>query len=675
MKKLVSLLSAITLTASASVSVIACAQIQPPTKKAALYNEQDINILLKQVSKVYYLNSSESTKYDFNYVYQNMVKNKWIKELDKTAEASGQNGIDNTSRISDIQSVYFGYQLINSKLKDKSKIEITSGQTPKDPNLLMNLSNIYPTLISFITKGQILEMLLYLADLGINIMPQIISEQGILDYAAALLPDANIKKLAEALNPSQSKYKNYTIEQTLNSAIVDFGNALNVFANKDERYKNSTANEATQWRDPALNGVVLAMQDLPKQSNINLNIVDNWDALCGIINFARIMIIYLNNFATQRLLVIDSNPTTINTLTWKELQAIRSTKYSNIKNEIDVKNLIRYLNKAVSEETGNELQNLLQFLFRGQQNYKRIDGGGIIPIPDIDGFISNFTNKNYSDIGLSGVFKALLNGTSTPEKPIGSMLVGGLGLISSNNNIVGNLSEKIIKPLITTALKVAVSLGTIDEKTANLINSLMDQGVLINPWDVTWNSLLKSLMDKKFNENKTINVLGFPISGNYTIKTFLSRLTDLTTTNENDPLKLDFNNIGNLVNQLQGVVKVAQENPKELITKLGYIRPSKKGEEAFIKNGSFFDYLNKILNDTKGSNGLFEALNAKTEEFKEMQAELKKQMQAKFNSVEVTNENQLDHNTFEYIINNKTIIIKIVIVKNKYSISAISIKN
>ncbi|AVN60335.1 hypothetical protein CG007_01725 [Mesoplasma entomophilum] len=672
MRKLISLLAAITLTASASASLIACSQIQPKAKKPAVYDSQDINILLKQVSKAYYLNSDKTINYDFNFVYENMIKNKWIKELDKSAEASGKNGIDNTSRISDIQSVYFGDQIINSKLKDKSEIKIVAGQAPKNLNLLMNLSGIYPTLISFINNGQIIELVLYLVDLGINVMPQIISDQGILDYAAALLPDANIKKLAEALNPPKDKYKNYTMEEVLNSAIVDFGNALNIFAGKDQRYKNSSSDEANKWRASALNGVVLAMQDLPKQSNINLNIVDNWDALCGVINFARVMVIYLNNFAAQRLTVIENTQGTIKELSWDELQKIRNTKYEKVNNELDIKNFIKYLDKAFNDESGKELQNLLQFLFRGQKNYKQVAGS--LPIPDIDGFISNFTNKVYDDVGLSGVFKAILNGTSTPEKPIGSMLVGGLGLVSSNNNIVGKLSEKVIKPLIITALKAAVAVGTINEKTANLIIDLMNKGVLLNPWDVTWESFLNPFMDKQLNPGKKVNILGFPISGDYTIRTLLNRLTYLTTTENNDSLKLDFKNLSDLINQLQGVIKVAQENPKELLTKLGYIRPSKNDEDVFIKSGSFFDYLNRILNDTKGSNGLFNALNVKTEEFKDMQAKLREDMQAKFNSVEVSSEKQIDHNTFEYIINNKTITIKIDVVKNKYSITAISMK-
>ncbi|AVN63713.1 hypothetical protein CG006_01810 [Mesoplasma florum] len=672
MRKLISLLAAVTLTASASASVIACGQIQPKVKEPAVYNSQDINILLKQVSKAYYLNSNESTNYDFNYVYENMIKNKWIKQLDATAETSNTNRINNNSRFTDIQSTYFGNELISSKLKDKSEIQIISGTAPKDPNIIMNISNIYPTLISFMSNGQIVEMILFLVDLGITLMPQIISDQGLLDYAAALLPDANIKKLADALSPSTAKYQNYTMEEVLNSSIVDFGNALNVFAGKEARYKNSTAKEANEWRAAALNGSVLAMQDLSKQSNVNLNIVDNWDSLCSIVNFARVLVIYLNNFATQRLEIIESG-SNIDPLSWSNLQSIRNTKYSEVKNELDIKNLIRYLDKTFNDESGKEIQNLLQFLFRGHDKYKPAANG---LIPDIDGFMYNFTNTVYDDAGLSGVFKALLNGTSTPDKPIGSMLVGGLGLVSSNNNIVGKISESILKPLITTALKAAAALGTIDEKTANLLIDLINDGILSKPWDVTWDKFLKPFTNKKLNENRKVNILGFPVSGDYTIKTLLTRLTDLTT-EDDQPLKIDFNNVSNLVNQLQGVVKVAQENPKDLLSKLGYIRSSTSigDDKKFIKSGSFFDYLGKILNDTKGSNGLFTALNNKTKEFKEAQEKLKQEMQKQFDSIEVSNEKQIDDNNFEYIIDNKTITITIKVVKNKYSISAMSIIN
>ncbi|AVN64384.1 MULTISPECIES: lipoprotein [Mesoplasma] len=675
MRKLISLLAAITLTASASASVIACGQIQPKTKDPVVYNSQDINILLKQVAKAYYLNSNESTNYDFNYVYENMIKNKWIKQLDATAETSNTNGINNNSRFTDIQSTYFGNELISSKLNDKSDIQIISGTAPKDPNMIMNISNIYPTLISFMSNGQIIELILFLVDLGITLMPQIISDQGLLDYAAALLPDANIKKLADALSPSTAKYQNYTMEEVLNSSIVDFSNALNVFAGKEARYKNSTAKEANEWRAAALNGSVLAMQDLSKQSNVNLNIVDNWDSLCSIVNFARVLVIYLNNFATQRLEIIEKSESNIETLSWSNLQSIRSAKYSEVKNELDIKNLIRYLDKTFNDESGKEIQNLLQFLFRGHNKYKPAANG---LIPDIDGFMYNFTNTVYDDAGLSGVFKALLNGTSTPDKPIGSMLVGGLGLVSSNNNIVGKLSEVILKPLITTALKAAAALGTINEKTANLLIDLINKGVLLKPWDVTWDKFLKPFTNKELNENGKVNILGFPVSGDYTIKTLLTRLTDLTT-EDDQPLKIDFNNVSNLVNQLQGVVKVAQENPKDLLTKLGYIRSSIGDDKEFIKSGSFFDYLGKILNDTKGSNGLFTALNNKTKEFKDMQETLKQKMQKQFDSIEVSNEKQIDDNNFEYVINDKTtvatITITIKVVKNKYSISAMSIKN
>lgn len=674
MKKLISLLAAVTITASASTAVIACSGIPYTAKIAdAKYNQDDINILLKQVSKSYYLNQNSATKYDFNYVYENMIKNKFIQELDSSAQSSGENGINNYGRFIDIQKVYFGDQIINSKLANKSAIEISAGIAPKDPNIIMTISGIYPTLISLISNGQVIELVLYLVDLGINIMPNIISDQGLLDYAAALLPDANIQKLAEALNPS--KYKNYTIEQALNSSIVDFANALNVFANREEKYKNSTADEATKWRAPALNGIALAIQDLSKQSHVNLDIVDNWESLCGIINFVRIFSMYLSNFATMRIEAWKT-PENVKTLSWQELSTIRNKKYSDVANELNIKDLINYLNLAVNdqkdnaEQKGYELQNLLQFLFRGNEKYKQID---VIP-PKLDGFISNFINHDYNEVGLSGVFKSLLNGVSTYDKPLGSMLVGGLGMISANNKLVGIGGETIIPPLISIVLKLAVTTGTISQEIADMINNLVDNGILSKPWDVAWEHLLNPLLDKQLNPDQTFNILGFPINGNNSIRTFLAKLSALVSTDENEPLKVDFVKVSNLINQLQGVIKVAQENPKELLPKLGYIRPNSNNENGSVREDSFFDYLNQILLDTKGNNGLFKALNLKTELFKKQQLELKAKMQTEFNKLEITNTNIIDDKTFEYTINNQVISIKIDVIKDKYSITAINIK-
>ncbi|ATZ18012.1 lipoprotein [Mesoplasma melaleucae] len=669
MKKLISLLAAVTITASSTTTVIACGGIPYIKKTDVKYNQDDINILLKQVSKAYYLNHNSTTKYDFNYVYENMVKNKFIQELDSSAQTSGENGINNYGRFSDIQRLYFGDQIINSKLADKSAIEISAGTAPKDPNIIMSISGIYPTIMSLLSNGKIIELVLYLADLGINIMPNNISDQGLLAYAAALLSDANIQKLSKALNPS--KYKNYSIEQALNSSIIDFANALNVFSNRKERYKNSTAEEATKWRGPALNGVALAMQDLSKQSHMNLDIVDNWESLCGVINFVRIFAIYLSNFATSRIEAIGENTENAKTLTWKELTAIRVKKYSEITNELNIKDLIVYLNLAVNDKNGKELQNLLQFLFRGYEKYKQID---VIP-PSIDGFISNFINHDYSEVGLSGVFKALLNGISNKEQPLGSMLVGGLGLLSANNKIVDLAGEIIIPPLISAALKAAVAIGTISQEIADMINNLVSEGVLSKPWDVAWNHLLNSLLDKQLKSGGTIDILNFPINGDNSIRTFMTKLSALVKTDANEPLKVNFNNVSSLVNQLQGVIKVAQENPTELLPKLGYIRPNDDNQEEYIKPGSFIDYLNKIVADTKGSNGLLEALNIKTELFKKQQSKLKAKMQAEFDKAQIIDVKEIDDKTFEYTINNEVITIKIDILKNKYSITAINSKS
>lgn len=147
MKKLIAILASTSIIASAATTVVACGTIKEIKNKTVLYNEQDIDILLKQVSKAYYLNNKQTNNYDFNYVYQNQIKNKFILDLDVEAEVSNTNNITKYGRMNDIQTVYFGDELINSNLKDKSQIEIQNGDMPKNKNLIMNLADIYPHII------------------------------------------------------------------------------------------------------------------------------------------------------------------------------------------------------------------------------------------------------------------------------------------------------------------------------------------------------------------------------------------------------------------------------------------------------------------------------------------------------------------------------------------------
>ncbi|PPE06341.1 hypothetical protein [Mesoplasma corruscae] len=606
MKKLILSLSVITISVSSVTSALSFTKLSDENANTI----DEMSLLAEQYAKIYYLNQEKN--YNVNYVYNNNVKDFYISDISQVYNSSLPN-LKDWTRFSSVSNKYLD-------AKDdqwKGAENLTTGLTPKINFDLSGFNSIIQNLGSFIQDDNFMGLMLFLLHEGLSLKPEIITNLDFLQYGKVILSDENLDALASAFD--MSKYQDMTLKESLNESIISFAKGLNTITGGAESNNNNI--------EMSLKSIENSIIKIKSNKIDSFNLITNFSAICDILNFMHVSAFYLNSFITQEI----SKETSV-LLEWNDLEEFRNKKVKEFDNKFDIKNLLKYLDKAINVEDkeGIKIRNLLNVIFWENNDFKTI--GSIFQIPN---FFKSLTENDYTNSwGISGVFKAIGNAVSDDKIAIGNMLVTSIALVSSDAKIVsGDLVNSIIDlagPLLGNFIK--------DEKMKNLITALLNSNFLETPWEVLWSgNVLKEILqvDNLYMLTQQIKEKLSPI------------ITPLDIDNESVVFSIDWDTLSKMILELKGVISILENDPKMISQKLGGKIP--------IAEDSFIYYLRNLEKDLHVGSNLVPLITKYLDDKNQIEKELDKNIKNDFQNLKLKTKVDINNNQTLVSIDNKKI--------------------
>ncbi|QEH61755.1 hypothetical protein SCHIN_v1c05580 [Spiroplasma chinense] len=474
MKKLLGILGAVSLSASASVSVVACSSQRPN-----LFNDEisqdTLSKLMSQYAKVLFINQNGAGDSGLHIspgeIFNSKIKSQYLDKLDLTKFDKSLE-ISDTTRFQELGSNYLNFDKLSSELSVSEDIYQNGVMSMESsaPDILKTLAENAPTLLSALANPSALAGILEKFDMSSLLSPDIAQVFG------KVLTNENMQLIENAF--SNEVYANMSMQQALDSSVIGLANALENLTNPSSGvwieytgFSDSNMSEQLeanyQKAIGSLSGVIGGL--ISGTKSINFDLIKNLPAIAEIIRFIRTLLVYLNQYTFDDY--------TNGIIKVNKVETVRSKKMQDVANEVDLKPLLQSLKYMVNDTDNNGavvIKNLLAVVAGSvkttniQENY---DGGHdgfadllgnvVVNIAGMESISVNVSGLNL-EINLKSVIRAVLNycvGTSTGE--------GDWKSDSLMNNVIKAIFGLVNDPMIAE---------TIPQQLLDLLIGISDAG-------------------------------------------------------------------------------------------------------------------------------------------------------------------------------------------------------
>ncbi|AUM62707.1 hypothetical protein [Spiroplasma monobiae] len=685
MKKLLSLLGAVTMSVSTVGSVAACGgkkntdkDTQEPSKEnnfESAERQDTISKLMSQFAKTLYINqntlSDKETHFSSKFMFESQVKNKTLKDLGLNDFHSSEGAFEK-DKYSDIAKKYFNVSGILSgdvKLSDNVYQDYVIDPSAPNEGIVKTLKETVPTILEMLSDPSSLQGLLGLVVSNPEMIEQIISPE-ILETLGKVLSEDKLQLLENAF--STDVYKDMDYQTALKSSMIGLSNAVDKMINNrssDWWLESENKGQIEDNYDEATTTLADNIKKLmDKEAELNVNLEENIDSIAEVIRFVRTLLAYIDQFSYDDM--------TSGLLTLAKIEEKRTANFSS--NSIDVKETFRKLEFMVNNDTtGVSFKNFVGILlatnstnFVRRQDFTEKVNDGLMDV--VQKLLRKQMGQDYIDatfvlgkIYVNSLVRSYVNSGLGNENG-GKMI----GLVNSLLFGFTSMLPDTIKPFID-----AIKNNKDTEKFKNdwmgyLWNNNNDKlgfsimNILKTPMNKISSkesnfTIKSSDGESRFNQPKP---RGDEYITNKSVQELINDFSNsFTKTNKS---KIEFNEIGELIKRLRkdDTVKRALENPSKMFEVLGY------NEDGSLKEGSvleqFFKFLEQSKEIVEQSNSVFkqwadkdnEEINALTQEANNL-----------FKNISVsTKKNSI--NDFEYTVSDGNTV-HIFNIKLKYNIN------
>ncbi|AXK51743.1 MOLPALP family lipoprotein [Spiroplasma alleghenense] len=456
MRKLLSILATVSLTASVATTTVSCTTSKFNMDVALSANNiNNLKIGLAQASKSLVLNHENGL--DSEYILENYFAPSVIEDNFEGFDKSDFSGVSRT-RFTNLFKKYFNSKNpvkpseISSGLKLNGSKKVTSGGS------LFSALAGFSDLIGTIVSGKTLEFLINLAD-GSGLV------EGLLDpllgkTVSGLLDEETLNALGNALD--LNVYQGMSYQDVLQNGMNSLSNGLVRLSGNPKNVKLAEIGieNDSKNNDIAIQNMADSLTSLGSIMG-DLDIINNLVGFADILHFAYITLTYINQFDSfrsfkpsdsQHLFV--SGETSITTL-----KRVRSQKFDIKDGEPNIAKLIAnlqfYLSVDEKDTDGRNFQRLISILFESDSKVN------IVPIigpsfsnGGINWLIKPIVTLLIDKMGVPDLMKSYLQGTL-------AVIFNDIATDSSLKNITNWLKNKLIWSFLDDSMK-------------NMVNKIVD---------------------------------------------------------------------------------------------------------------------------------------------------------------------------------------------------------
>lgn len=570
MKRLLSLIGAISIGASTSATVVACG-----TKNTQLIdsnNEQDKSVitskLMSQTAKALFMNQNENIDYNNKHIstssiLTSLVQNKTLSELNIT-EVGNSNDINVNSKFNDVYNTYFDKNLMAKELNLSDNIYQSDVKALDNETIesLKKVTDLLPTILNLCTNPSSLGQLLLMLAKDPSVITNLISEDT-LKSLAKVLDNDTLKLFEKAF--SSDIYKDMTYQDSLDSSVIGLANAVNnLFSNEgSDTLKYDTKDDINSNYDKAIDSLANNISYLMSgEKTISFDITKNIKAIPEVIRFVRTLLLPLDQFKFEDI--------TSRAMTLNEVGAMRDTKI--VSNKIDIKNIFNILNALSTDNEGFILKNIVNFLLGtddklnisyidaifGTVKYKGNKKGGLIKL--VSKFVEKLNKADFVEFSVVAGLKVKIS----IDFIIRAFLNMGLGQNKDDNGLTSYVEDG------TITADTLLGVEALPDFLKNVIKAVNENndwnkfalnwvGYLWNNDNKHLNLSLKSYLDKTvgelvemFQKQPTDKALGFDhVTNNALDMIFNKKLSDIfkdlkDSTEKVEKSTVDFDTLANL---------------------------------------------------------------------------------------------------------------------------------
>ncbi|QEH61758.1 hypothetical protein SCHIN_v1c05610 [Spiroplasma chinense] len=622
MKKLLSILGAMSITASASASVVACG----PAKVTNLYtdnvSQETIAKLMSQYAKGLYLNQNgeQTTKSHISSseVFNNMVKDQYLDDLGLEGFDESL-GISKYTRFNEVASNFINTENLTSKVEVSERVwqgGVVSMEN-QVPELLQSVVDMAPSLIGALANPAALAGMLENLDISAFIQPEV------LKVMANVLTEENFQLIENAF--SNDVYENMSVQQSLDSSVIGLANAMaNLTGTGTDKFIQSSGFDKDTLDTDLETNYNLAINSLIKSIggfmggsvSIKFDLVESVPAVAEILRFVRTLLVYLNSFTYE-------DYTNAEGVKAVDVKTKRDTSMNEIDNTTDIKKLLDVLKYMVNDQDGNGvvvLKNVLGILAATSSSVacvvsETVPNTGVYP-SEHAAFGDLITKILFAMTGMSEIVEA------NPIPSIPSMVLKVnvksflRDLINSGANMKGkssaNWSVSSQTNQVLTGMFANTSLVT--EPLKSILEAIKEKGdstTFKNDWvaylwdndNEALNMSIKGMLDQPlsglmslFGETEVAKKLGFDVKTstafdfllNKSLKTIVNDLSAAVDTAKNT--EFNFDDITKVIQACRkdDALVNALRDPENLMSHLGLV-------DGKVIEGSVLDVISKTV--------------------------------------------------------------------------------
>ncbi|ALD66464.1 MOLPALP family lipoprotein [Spiroplasma cantharicola] len=619
MKKLLSLIGAITLMASPIGAVVACGNKNTTEKEKpdevednfeSAERQDTISKLMSQYAKSLYLNQKElsdgETHFSSKYMMENNVRNEYLKTL-KLTEFNDSEGVESNDKFYKVADKYFNTKdLLASDLKISDNVyqDYVLDPSAADEGIVDIIKNTLPTVLSLMSDPTTLQQLLGVVASNPSMISSIISPD-LLKTLGKVLNQENLKLLENAF--SNKIYENMNYQTALDSSMIGLSNAVEKLVKGNvTKLSYETQAEVEQNIDSATSSLAENISNLMNGSvELKLDLIANIDSIAEIIRFVRTLVVYMEQFSYEEM--------TSSVLTLEKIEEKRSQIFNS--NSLDIKELLKKLNYMVNEDlNGVVFKNYIGILFAtnsknfsiGKQFTENVNDGlmGLLSKVAVIAMKQESINIIISKVYVNAMVRSIINGGINSSYG-GSLFSTVIGALVSMPGILPSPVKELMQKITSVSGEGKKFkndwIGYLWNNTNENFNfSIRD--LLAKPMnEINLSGLLGNESNSKFeheeNQNKAVKRFNEakPSSLNFLAKKSLKELVIELNTQFNSITKstVNFSDLGELIARLakDSTLEKALNDIENMFEILGY------NSDGTLKNGSVFEQLFKILND------------------------------------------------------------------------------
>ncbi|WP_348735139.1 MOLPALP family lipoprotein [Spiroplasma endosymbiont of Ammophila pubescens] len=601
---------------------------------------------------------SDQHKYDFNYLMYQFAQPMYLKDL--PTQPAQQENLQEYNRYAELFNRYYGNAYLKSNLK--TNLNLTNSFKPEQANkMISNVAQLGSQIFNILAKEGLPGLLTLIAN-G-HLLNEFLSST-ILKFASDILDQETLISFRNAFD--DSIYQGMTYQESLTSGMIGLVNAVNELTGQLERfdYKNKTNLQATADNyTTALKTFGTTIVEIMQQKiNFKFNLINNLTAISEVIRFSRIVLNYLQQF--------DANQT----VTWNDIVRVRSASYQ-LDSKIDLQQIMRNLSQWLGDSTGKRLRTLMAILLQSSEHHQIS--------PTIWKNLPFLVTEDLTPAGLSVFGKVIINiyqplDLFETKGYTGNLvwdLINTMAAGETLNDMVTFLTNSLVEKNLPANLKPIIT------KIVDNPNAVNDLFLELYHGDILGDILTMLLPNSSVSKIKNLKMVFTEPLQNWlpnneltnfikhksiveVCKEITAAITEPTFINAKDVYHLFDQFLTPTTNQ-SWLLRDTLLNPDLFLEILGF------KDKRIIDNSPLF-YLNHILENIKGINGVFTTLTKYLTDFDKSQNVILQEMQKTIAKIDVTVLAQPMDNVFEYQINGKTITITVELHNNnKYFISKI----